>query len=631
MEGHGGRETLTNPQTLPKATTPVLAIPPTMPLVQEAVPPPTATRPASPSVTVVIGIPPTTPLVGNTSARYPSDHAIGLRGSATTNNYEAGISVGHGGHRHTTNNAFGWPNNADNNHPPQGFLTRRFRTEISESGYETFTKIVVCTLESNGMIPNRGDTKTDMVSMTGGVENLNSGIKINMPDFDGKLDSNGWVNRVDKMLEFKKCTGQRVVTLVETKLTQHALNWWENIQQQLQVRSQSVDDYASDFYMLSFRVVLLESKAQRISRFRLGLAKRIQDEMILFSPQSLSEIVKMAHMVEAKLKPSGYSSFAPTIVTTTPTSTTPAVGGKPAGNVGQPFVTTLRPYHFCPPGVLNPVTVIYELNYGETEMKQVEIRRSLHLKLGLPLDRPLLLISNSLTFATNKGTLGSNSTRKVSTLLKDVHADALSSGVSGGLISVVDGSYEYYHYLQDNFDDSGWGCAYRSLQTIISWFKLQNYSSIEVPTHREIQQALVEIGDKDPSFIGSREWIGAIELSFVLDKLLGVSCKVLNVRSGAELPEKCRELGIHFQTQGTPVMIGGGVLAYTLLGVDYNEASGNCAFLILDPHYTGNDELKKIVNGGWCGWKKAVDNKGRNFFLHDKFYNLLLPQRPSMV
>lgn len=33
----------------------------------------------------------------------------------------------------------------------------------------------------------------------------------------------------------------------------------------------------------------------------------------------------------------------------------------------------------------------------------------------------------------------------------------------------------------------------------------------------------MEIGDKEPAFIGSREWIGAIELSFVLDKLLGVS------------------------------------------------------------------------------------------------------------
>ncbi|RWW11181.1 hypothetical protein GW17_00025225 [Ensete ventricosum] len=40
------------------------------------------------------------------------------------------------------------------------------------------------------------------------------------------------------------------------------------------------------------------------------------------------------------------------------------------------------------------------------------------------------------------------------------------------------------------------------------------------------------------------------------DFYLQVSCKIINVRSGEELPEKCRELSIHFQTQGTPVMIG---------------------------------------------------------------------------
>ncbi|XP_061351264.1 probable Ufm1-specific protease [Gastrolobium bilobum] len=290
----------------------------------------------------------------------------------------------------------------------------------------------------------------------------------------------------------------------------------------------------------------------------------------------------------------------------------------------------LKCYHFSPPGILHPVTVFYELSFGETELKQVEVRRSLHSRLGLPYDRPLLRIANSLDFSKLKNS-GIVSLQKGSALLRDVHTGIPNSGVTGGTVSLVQGSYEYFHYLQDGYNDSGWGCAYRSLQTIISWFRLQNYSSIEVPSHREIQQSLVEIGDKDPSFIGSREWIGAIELSFVLDKLLGVTCKVINVRSGAELPEKCRELALHFENQGTPVMIGGGVLAYTLLGVDYNEASGDCAFLILDPHYTGTDDLKKIVNGGWCGWKKAVDNKGKNFFLHDKFYNLLLPQRPNMV
>ena len=32
-----------------------------------------------------------------------------------------------------------------------------------------------------------------------------------------------------------------------------------------------------------------------------------------------------------------------------------------------------------------------------------------------------------------------------------------------GLRYTVTGDYLYYHYLQDGFSDSGWGCAYRSM------------------------------------------------------------------------------------------------------------------------------------------------------------------------
>jgi len=70
-------------------------------------------------------------------------------------------------------------------------------------------------------------------------------------------------------------------------------------------------------------------------------------------------------------------------------------------------------------------------------------------------------------------------------------------------------------------------------------------------------------------------------------------------------------------------MIGGGVLAYTLLGVEYNEDTGNTRFLILDPHYTGQDNLKTILDKGWCGWK------GPEIFRSDSFYNLCMPQRPK--
>ena len=66
--------------------------------------------------------------------------------------------------------------------------------------------------------------------------------------------------------------------------------------------------------------------------------------------------------------------------------------------------------------------------------------------------------------------------------------------VKDGTQYLVEGRYTYHHYMQDRFDDNKWGCAYRSLQTLVSWFKLQGYTSANVPGHREIQQVGCIIG-----------------------------------------------------------------------------------------------------------------------------------------
>ena len=65
---------------------------------------------------------------------------------------------------------------------------------------------------------------------------------------------------------------------------------------------------------------------------------------------------------------------------------------------------------------------------------------------------------------------------------------------------------------QDRASDDGWGCAYRSLQTIVSWSRLQGYTSAATPSHAEIQEALVALNDKPASFVGSRKWIGSMEV-----------------------------------------------------------------------------------------------------------------------
>lgn len=132
----------------------------------------------------------------------------------------------------------------------------------------------------------------------------------------------------------------------------------------------------------------------------------------------------------------------------------------------------------------------------------VELRKKLLKALFLPTDRPLIRKRNRYLLPCELS----------SPYLMNVH-EGLSSDLKEGTVSLVDGDYEYRHYMQDKMNDNGWGCAYRSLQTIISWFRLQGYTQEGVPTHREIQQALVDVGDKETSFVGSNKWIGSQEVS----------------------------------------------------------------------------------------------------------------------
>ncbi|KAL7595538.1 hypothetical protein Lser_V15G28124 [Lactuca serriola] len=79
----------------------------------------------------------------------------------------------------------------------------------------------------------------------------------------------------------------------------------------------------------------------------------------------------------------------------------------------------------------------------------------------------------------------------------------------------------------------------------------------KLTTSREIQASLVEIEDRNASFNGLLEWIGAFGVSFVLNKLIGVSYKFEDTRSGDELTEKYREFVLHFEIPGTPFKIYG--------------------------------------------------------------------------
>jgi len=148
--------------------------------------------------------------------------------------------------------------------------------------------------------------------------------------------------------------------------------------------------------------------------------------------------------------------------------------------------------------LITPIYLMQLNNDHEDHLKSY--RQKLHLRVKIPEDRPAFRIFN-----TFNGNLSSSSAFRI----KSPHLNVGPSGVENGIKAVVKGDYLYYHYCQDGFDDKGWGCSYRSLQTICSYLLLQNYTAINVPSHREVQQILVNLNDKDPSFVGSKkmDWV----------------------------------------------------------------------------------------------------------------------------
>uniref|UniRef100_A0A3Q3GAK8 Ufm1-specific protease 2 n=1 Tax=Labrus bergylta TaxID=56723 RepID=A0A3Q3GAK8_9LABR len=255
-----------------------------------------------------------------------------------------------------------------------------------------------------------------------------------------------------------------------------------------------------------------------------------------------------------------------------------------------------EPLHFLLPEPKGLVTVVYPAGVADSQLETE--RKELHQQFELPNDWPYFRRANAYHFPNEPYKDG---------YLRNPHLALTNPSLDNGKVYLVQGIYSYHHYMQDHMDDNGWGCAYRSLQTICSWFKQQGYAEGPVPTHREIQQALLDVGDKQASFVGSRQWIGSIEVQVVLNQLLGVTSKIMFVSQGSDLGSKGRELANHFLTEGTPIMIGGGVLAHTILGVAWTE------------------DLQVITDKGWCGWK------GADFWDQTAYYNLCLPQRPKVI
>ncbi|XP_057306445.1 uncharacterized protein LOC130644741 [Hydractinia symbiolongicarpus] len=217
-------------------------------------------------------------------------------------------------------------------------------------------------------------------------------------------------------------------------------------------------------------------------------------------------------------------------------------------------------------------------------------------------------------------------------LLRNIHKGLPSPSCCTKVITIK-GDYDYYHYSVDEFTDQGWGCGYRTLQSIVSWLiiNVEKCKDKSVPSITIIQETLVAVGDKCCNFIGSKEWIGSFEVFLVLDHTYKTSCKLNHVNSGNQLGTLTQELMDHFSRANPPIMMGGDVDAASkgIVGIATDDNLENTYLLIMDPHFTADRSyptadgiyptVKEVQELGFIKWIPLSD------FCEDSFYNLCIP------
>lgn len=126
----------------------------------------------------------------------------------------------------------------------------------------------------------------------------------------------------------------------------------------------------------------------------------------------------------------------------------------------------------------------------------------------------------------------------------------------------------YYHYECDGMRDVGWGCGYRTAQTMLSYLRLNisptksrqqdSHWHLREPSIAEIQELLNTSLDASGPRRQSKDWIGTMDVCCLLDIVADTPCRILPFATGSDIcsPETVKMLCRHMREQGTPIMIG---------------------------------------------------------------------------
>lgn len=122
--------------------------------------------------------------------------------------------------------------------------------------------------------------------------------------------------------------------------------------------------------------------------------------------------------------------------------------------------------------------------------------------------------------------------------------------------------------------------------------KMKTQSDIETPSLKQIQEILVRIGDKEPSFVGSRDWIGGVETCYLIDEMFNVPCHLHHITHNESISSKKTEIMNYFKDQGGLIAMGGDEDASSkLIAGVHIFSNGELSLLVIVSSQVGNTEM----------------------------------------
>ncbi|KAH8738677.1 hypothetical protein FG386_000672 [Cryptosporidium ryanae] len=180
-------------------------------------------------------------------------------------------------------------------------------------------------------------------------------------------------------------------------------------------------------------------------------------------------------------------------------------------------------------------------------------------------------------------------------------------------LDFIIGDFYYYHCNQDpDIKDIEWSCTYKTIQMVLSWYLINNYTNKHVLSIIEIQELIKEIDKLSFELqIGSETVLGIVQASLLLSFYIGVYSCIKFYIGVLDFIHDHEAIVNHFRTIGSPVIVNLGECSYLIVGIQIckgcNCSSGDSIqYLIVDPYYFGSDnDIEHVYKRNAVSWRDS--------------------------